>query len=319
MRWQGGIIKYLIRRKILQQGFAFANAWAVYLFASTDEGLTCARLTADGIGSDCAFDISARTFVYVSEAEVAYLIHCSSPFVVSKAEGSVNLRNKQHMFCFRPDPNPPVSVFPCLPAHLGFEPRAGDGRETSEGPFDQATLNLIEATFTGTWRAMSCGCDCCLLDDGSRCTSMGRYEPSPWRCYTVSRLPAAVGKQGSNSFLAQMVDGLLAGSQGELEPFAIAVGTLIKSRLRRFQSVKQAANFVSNRALKNSPDNWVQRWLQKKHKGLGEATAAREAWDSFTAVVLARASELGWQTPRAQNSNGGPQPWADYVSTVVGN
>lgn len=275
--------------------------------------MLCARVTGAGIGEGTSFDISARTFFYVSEAEVASLAYCSSPFIVSKAEGAGDVRTKQGMFCFRPGINPVVSVLPCLPAHLGFEPEEGDMLKRSAVPFEQATLNLVGGVFRGTWRGMSCSCNCCLLDDGSRCTSMGlSHEPLRWQCYTVSRAPAPVGKQGSNSFLARMVDGLLAGGErDEIKALAAAAGCLIKKRLRRFQSVKQAEAFVMTRALRNSPENWVQRWLQAKRR----ICRGADLWRDAKMEINARALAVGWKVPRGQH--GEEQSWDEYVAQCV--
>lgn len=311
---QGGIIKYLIRRRILQQGFAFADAWAVFQWVSSDQSLARATVTPAGIDEGAMFNVSARRFIYISEANVAALRYCSSPFFLSKATGGNALLSKDKMFAFCPAPNPPVFAFPCQPAHLGFATALGNTTAT-DTPYQQATLNLVadgagahaRGLFAGLWRTASCACASCLFADGTKCTSRGSHEPVPWVPYKVTRAPRPPGSHGNHAFIARMVDGLIAGSSGPPDAFASELGKFIRERLHRFRSTAAATSWVTKRASFNARGNWVERWIVSQSIAVDENAEARA---SAVTTVASRAAELGWQLPR--RDNGQQHSWESY-------
>lgn len=295
---QGGIIKYRIRRKILYQKFAFTNGLQVFEYVQADQELSTAAATPAGIGTGTVFDITRRTFVFVSEEEVAGFRWCTSPFFESKgAKGGATVPRKELMFCFRPEPNPKVSIVRCQPADLGFSP-TGEGEMTSE-PYCAATLNLVAnketGLFTGQWRAMSCACAACQYGrPGQLCTSRGKgFQPLPWESYTVARGPA-VPRKGV-SFIAAMVDAALMklDVESDFVAFARSTGEFIRTKLHRFRSVKAATDYVHKRAVNNQSGNWVEQavlvaegrmqleQLHKKVTNLGWAPVYGTSWDGF--------------------------------------
>lgn len=264
-----------------------------------------------GIGDSFAFDITARRFIYISEAAVSAMLYCSSPYFVSKAIGGNALPSKDKMFAFRPDSNPRVFPFHCQPAHLGFTTVLGADRETAtDTPYTQATLNLLGGSFTGMWRAVSCACASCLFDDGSRCTSRGSYDQVPWVGYDVTRAPPPPGSRGNDAFLPRMVDALLAGSSGPLAAFAKELGHFIRDRLGRFRSAATATSWVMKRAANNKKGNWVERWIASLTSTQPNNIAPDHAHAAAVGTVSGRAGELGWQLPR--NENGQPHSWESY-------
>lgn len=284
----------------------------MFQWANNNESLKQATVTPAGIGDGAMFNVSGRRFLYISEADVAALVYCSSPFFVSRATGGNALPSKDKMFAFRPAPNPPVFAFPCQPAHLGFATAMQLGAEVAtDTPFQQATLNIVGGEkgvcHSGLWRAVSCACASCLYDNGTRCTSSGSYDPVPWVPYTVTRGPPPPGSRGNDAFITRMVDGLIAGSSGPLVAFATELGRFIRERLRRFRSAAAATSWVTKRANYTGRGNWVERWIASQPTTVDGNTAARE---SAIAIVSGRADELDWQLPRS--SNGQQHSWESY-------
>lgn len=282
----------------------------MYEWARNDENLLRVGIAAPGIGEGTSFQVTARRFIYVSEADVASMVYCSSPYFLSRATGKEGLPTKSNMFAFRPDPNPPVYVLPCKPAHLGFVTPI-DAEGLTDTPYRQATLNLVgpkdgHGSFTGKWRRVSCACSCCLYGDGSRCTSRGGYGPVAWVPYTVTRTPQPPASR-NDAFLAQMVDGLLAGSSDRLGEFAEELGRFIRERLHRFRSAKAAAAWVNTRAFSNKRGNWVERWIANQPSAVDDDDHAKKA---AIAIVSSRARAIGWKLPN--HEVGRPHSWESY-------
>lgn len=282
----------------------------MFQYAQADESLTTASATPAGIGRGTVFDIVRRTFVFVSEAEVAELQWCSSPYFESKgAKGGATVPGKASMFCFRPDPVPKVSVFRCQPADLGFPLTGSGGGEISAKPYCATTLNLVaqgaEGMFTGQWRAMSCACAACQYgrteQSLSRCTSRGEgFQPLPWERYTVARAPA-VPRTGT-SFIGMMVDAALiafdpAGGELELSALVQSTAKFIRQKLHRFRNAAAAQAYVKKRVKNNQKGNWVEQaalaisaQLPRAHGQIAIAVGHGEAM----AELKAKATFLGW-------------------------
>lgn len=260
------------------------------------------------------FDIVRRSFVLVTEDELKPQRWCTSPFFETKgAKGSGTVLSKDAMFCFRPNPIPSVCAFSCTPADLSFPPGTLPDFLTtqSEKPYTAATLNLVaqgdRGLFSGQWRALSCACKACLLDDGSDCTSRGsHFEPLPWERYTVSRAPA-VPQARANAFIAMMTDTLLAKLPDavSLEQFANSTGEFIRNKLGRFRSVLKAKQYVLKRAVNNKKDNWVERAI------LAVAAQSSESQRrSALSRVKEKAETIGWTLPVGRS-------WEQFVSSCI--
>jgi hypothetical protein len=171
---EGGVVKYRIRRRILEQGFAFEHALAVFEFASRDNALTKVELVLAGIGRDgsrqgggAVFEILRRRFFHFPESSITSK-WCTSPrFFTGSAKAKGPLKNKSHVFCIRPKLNPLVRVMGLLPAALGLTAEAGGNYVTDDTAYAVSTLNYVgDEGFGGTWRRFSCSCAFCLFLPG---------------------------------------------------------------------------------------------------------------------------------------------------------
>jgi hypothetical protein len=168
---EGGIVKYRIRRKILEQQFAFEDGYAVYVFASNDPTLTGLGIVSAGIKKDgdlredAMFAISRRRFFHFPESSITSK-WCTSPrFFTGSAKASGELKSKAHVFCLRPALNPEVRVMPTFPVAVGLDagPATAGGADLTKTPYEAPTLNFLGTSgFGGSWRRFSCCCNFCL-------------------------------------------------------------------------------------------------------------------------------------------------------------
>ena len=253
---EGGCVKYLIRRQIMLQGFAFDNAYAVYSWASSQRSMLEAKQRKAGTDSR-VFKVVARHFYYVSEEELASLQYCTSPRFESfpaEAEdrGAALMKVRDGIYCVRPNPNPGVVPFLCRPANVGFvpDPNTEPRRPLVFTPYEPATLNALAnkgtATFTGSWRRYSCFCQCCTHGVG-QCTFYGDAPPPPWVPFSVRRSPYPPSKSQKEGFIAQFVDDLADKWQGSLDELIGNAALFIRKRFRRFKTLGEAEGFVKRR------------------------------------------------------------------------
>lgn len=268
------------------QGLAFLSAREVWEFAKASKSLCAADSVRSGVGKDTQFDVSARYFHHVTEADLLPTEYCTSPhFHTEGAVGSGVLATKADVFCIRANPNPPVSVWQTQPVSLGFP-----GGKVST-PYEAATLNLVGGCFSGTWRRYSCVCARCLIGArGASCTFYGDSVQGPaWEAYTVERKPGTVKKGNDTCFLAVMVDSLLVRwNKHDIEAFATGVGTFIKSKLHRFHGPKQAAAYVQQRFRK---DRWVSEWVRQE---VAATSGDAGAWVAKQDEIVDMLEAVGW-------------------------